>query len=301
MGEPWQWDDDTWRRHVHRVRAGRSLLPTEWPDEARVAVALSFDPDHETIPLRDGQTSPGLLAQGEYGSRVAAPRILRMLERHRMPATFFMPAVAALLHPEEVKGYAAAGHEVAAHGWIHERTTQLPEAAERELAHRSVDALEALTGTRPVGLRTPSWDFSDHTMEIVRDLGLRYDSSLMADDDPYELLADGEPTGVVEIPVEWIRDDAPYFMMERYMSLRPYTPPRAVLDIWRDEFDAAYAEGGLFQLTAHPHIIGHRSRMIVLDQLLAHIAGKPGVWCATHAQVAEYVWGNAPDPRTARP
>lgn len=300
MSEPWQWDEETWRGHVRRVRAGRSLLPKQWPGGARVAVALSFDPDHETIPLRDGETSPGKLAQGEYGSRVAAPRILRMLDRHRTPATFFMPAVSALLHPEEVKEYAAAGHEVAAHGWIHERTTLLPEAAERELAHRSFDTLEALTGTRPVGLRTPSWDFSDHTMAIVRDLGLRYDSSLMADDDPYELIADGEPTGVVEIPVEWIRDDAPYFMMERYSALRPYTPPRAVLEIWRDEFDAAYAEGGVFQLTTHPHIIGHRSRMLVLDQLLAHIAGKPGVWYATHAQIAEYVWRHAPDAEEVR-
>lgn len=293
MSEPWQWEDETWRRHVRRVRAGRSLLPPEWPGGARVAVAVSFDSDHETIPLRDGETSPGRLAQGEYGSRVAAPRILRMLERHRVPASFFMPAVSALLHPEEVKEYAAAGHEVAAHGWIHERTTLLPEPAERDLAHRSLDTLESLTGTRPVGLRTPSWDFSDHTMRIVRDLGLRYDSSLMADDEPYELVADGEPTGVVEIPVEWIRDDAPYLMMERYSGLRPYTPPRAVLDIWRDEFDAAYAEGGLFQLTTHPHIIGHRSRMIVLDRLLAHIAAKPGVWFATHAQVADYVWRHA--------
>lgn len=298
MSEPWQWDEETWRGQVSRVRAGRSLLPKGWPGGARVAVALSFDPDHETIPLRDGETSPGKLSQGEYGSRVATPRILRVLDRHRMPATFFMPAVSALLHPGEVKEYAAAGHEVAAHGWIHERTTLLPEAAERELAERSFDTLEMLTGHRPVGLRTPSWDFSDHTLQIIRELGLRYDSSLMADDDPYELVADGEPTGVVEIPVEWIRDDAPYFMMERYSGLRPYTSPRAVLGIWRDEFDVAYAEGGLFQLTTHPHIIGHRSRMLVLDQLLAHIAGKPGVWCATHAQVAEYVWKHASDGGT---
>ena len=93
----------------------------------------------------------------------------------------------------------------------------------------------------------------------------------MADDEPYELLADGRPTGIVEIPVEWIRDDAPYLMMERYGGLRPYTPPRSLLDIWRDEFDAAHAEGGLFQLTLHPHIIGHRSRLGVLRELLAHI------------------------------
>jgi hypothetical protein len=87
--------------------------------------------------------------------------------------------------------------------------------------------------------RTPSWDFSAATLGIIRELGLRYDSSLMADDEPYVILADGEPTGVVEIPVEWIRDDAPYFSMDRYTAVRPYTPPRGVLIIWRDEFDRA--------------------------------------------------------------
>lgn len=292
--EPWQWPEQTWRGHVEHVRAGRSLFPRTWPGGARAAVAVSFDSDHETIPLRDADVSPGRLAQGEYGSRVGARRILRLLDRYRVPATFFMPAVSALLHTDEVKDYATAGHEVAAHGWIHERTTRLAAGDERDLAYRAVDTLEQLTGTRPVGVRTPSWDFSPQTLAIAREMGLAYDSSLMADDEPYELVEDGEATGIVEIPVEWIRDDAPYFMMDRFTSLRPYTPPRGVLTIWRDEFDAAYAEGGLFQLTMHPHITGHRSRMTILDELLHHIGTHGDVWYATHAQVAEYV-------RTAEP
>lgn len=287
--EPWQWDERTWRGHVQRVRAGRSLRPPTWPDGARVAVALSFDSDHETIPLRDAETSPGKLSQGEYGSRVGARRVLDLLRRRGVPATFFMPAVSAMLHPEEAHGYVEAGHEIGLHGWIHERTMRLQAADERELALRSADALERITGQRPVGLRTPSWDFSDATLGIIRELGLLYDSSLMADDEPYEVLADGEPTGLVEIPVEWIRDDAPYFSMDRYTALRPYTPPRGVLSIWQDEFTRAYAEGGLFQLTMHPHIIGHRSRMAILDELVESIAGHPGVWFATHAQIASYV------------
>lgn len=286
--QPWEWPEATWRRHVERVRAGRSLAPASWPGGARCAVALSFDSDHETPALRDGETSPGRMAQGEYGARVAVPRLLDLLARHRAPASFFLPAVCALLRPDEARAYGAAGHEVGIHGWIHERNTLLPVDTERELQLRSADALERVTGVRPVGIRTPSWDFSAHTLEITREMGLLYDSSLMADDEPYELLADGEPTGVVELPVEWIRDDAPYFMMERFASLRPYTPPRSVLGIWRDEFDAAYAAGGLFQLTLHPHIIGHRSRLVVLDELLAHIAGRPGVWFATHQQVVEH-------------
>ena len=287
--QPWQWEEPTWRGHVDRVRAGRDLTPAAWPGGARVAVALSFDSDHETIPLRDGETRPGKLAQGEYGSRVGAPRILRLLAARGIPATFFMPAVSALLHPDEVRSYADAGHEVAVHGWIHERNMQLDPADERDLAFRAADTLERLAGTRPVGIRTPSWDFSDHTLAITRELGLTYDSSLMAADEPYEIIADGEATGLVEIPVEWIRDDAPYFMMERYASLRPYMRPRGALEIWRDEFDAARADGGLFQLTMHPHIIGHRSRMAVLAELIDHIAAHDDVWFATHAQIADYV------------
>jgi peptidoglycan/xylan/chitin deacetylase (PgdA/CDA1 family) len=188
-----------------------------------------------------------------------------------------------------VTGYVAAGHEVAVHGWIHERNMQLERADELELTGRAMDTLKSLTGVRPVGIRTPSWDFSDNTLGIIRELGLGYDSSLMADDEPYEVLADGERTGLVEIPVEWIRDDAPYFMMDRYTGLRPYTPPRSVLGIWVDEFDAAREEGGLFQLTMHPHVIGHRSRFAVLRELVDHIAGCGDVWFGTHAEVADLV------------
>jgi peptidoglycan/xylan/chitin deacetylase (PgdA/CDA1 family) len=285
---PWQWDEATWRGHVEHVRAGRSLLPG-WPGGARVAVALSFDSDHETIPLRDGDTGPGKLSQGEYGARVGARRILALLADRGIPATFFMPAVSALLHPEEVRRYAAEGHEVAMHGWIHERIETLPPGEERELALRSADVLEKSTGARPRGIRTPSWDFTVATLGIIKELGLEYDSSLMGDDEPYEIVQHGEPSGIVEIPVEWIRDDAVYFPMERYSALRPYASPRSVLSIWIDEFDGAYADRGLFQLTMHPHVIGHRSRMAVLTELVDHMTSRQGVWFATHAQVAQHV------------
>src|SRR5438309_1101906 len=137
--EPWQWDEQTWRGHVQHVRAGRSLAPKSWPGGARVAVALSFDSDHETIPLRDGETSPGKLSQGEFGSRVGAPRILRLLEAHNVRATFFMPAVSALLHPDEVRGYVAGGPEVDRPARVHERNQQLRPEDERELAFRAAD------------------------------------------------------------------------------------------------------------------------------------------------------------------
>ncbi len=292
---PWQWDEPTWRAHVGHLRAGRSLLP-DWPDGARVAVALSFDSDHETIPLRDGETGPGKLSQGEYGSRVGAKRILALLAERGIPATFFMPAVSALLHPDEARRYVAEGHEVGMHGWIHERTATLSAADERDLALRTAEVLEKTTGARPVGIRTPSWDFTPATLAIIRELGLTYDSSLMADDEPYEIVQDGEPSGIVEIPVEWIRDDAVYFPMDRYSALRPYASPRSVLSIWVDEFEGAYADRGLFQLTMHPHVIGHRSRMVVLAELIDHMASRRAVWFATHAQVADYVLTHAGVP-----
>ena len=117
---------------------------------------------------------------------------------------------------------------------------------------------------------------------------LLYDSSLMADDEPYELLEEGEPTGIVELPVEWIRDDAIYFNMDRATSLRPYTAPEALFDIFRRELEAAHAEGGLFLLTMHPHHIGHRSRIWILDEVIRLAKSLGEVWFATHAEIAGY-------------
>jgi peptidoglycan-N-acetylglucosamine deacetylase len=299
--ESWRWPEPRWRAIVERVRAGRSLKPDGWPGGARVAVALSFDSDHESSTLRWGQESPGKLSQGEYGARVAVPRIRRLLHAHDIRASFFVPAVVAKIHPDEQRALVAEGHEIGIHGWIHERNSQLSPAVERELQMRSADALEAITGVRPVGIRTPSWDFSLHTLAISREMGLLYDSSLMADDDPYELLENGEPTGMVELPVEWIRDDAVYFNMDRFSALRPYTPPSGVLEIFRAEFDGAYRESGLFLLTMHPHFIGHRSRMGVLERLIEHIRGHEGVWFATHAQIARYCLEQAGASRDESP
>jgi peptidoglycan/xylan/chitin deacetylase (PgdA/CDA1 family) len=286
--EPWQWPEETWRRMVGRARAGRSLKPASWPEGARCAVAISFDADHETIPLRDGDESPMRISQGQYGNRQGTPRILRLLARESIPATFFYPAVAALLHPDEVRAVAADGHEIGIHSWIHEVNTTLQREAERDLTLRARDVLARASGVEPKGIRTASWDFSVNTLDIIREMNLLYDSSLMADDDPYELEDQGEPTGIVELPPEWIRDDAVYFNMLRFSGLRPYTPPSAVGEIFTAEFDGAWQEGGLFLLTMHPHIIGHRSRLPLLERLIRHIKATGGCWFATHAQVAEW-------------
>ncbi|MCX6552578.1 MAG: polysaccharide deacetylase [Acidobacteria bacterium] len=291
--EPWQWPEEHWRQLVAQVRAGRPLRPSVWPGGARCAVALSFDADHETNELRDGGKSIGRLAWGQYGSRVGVPRILEVLRRHNVPATFFIPAVAALIHPDEPRRVVDAGHEVAIHGWIHELNSALPGPVERDLLLRSADTIERLSGRRPVGLRTPSWDFSPDTLAIEMEMGLLYDSSLMADEDCYELLLAGGPSGVVELPVEWVRDDAAYFIMHRFQSLRPYMPPTGVFDIFRRELDAAWEAGGLFQLTMHPHVIGYRSRIWILEELIRHAVAKTDVWFATHEQVVRHAVAHA--------
>jgi peptidoglycan/xylan/chitin deacetylase (PgdA/CDA1 family) len=193
-----------------------------------------------------------------------------------------------LLYPDEVRRVAAEGHEIGIHSWIHEANTTLPPGAERELTLRAADTLARIAGARPVGMRTASWDFSTDTLAIIREMGLLYDSSLMADDDAYELLDNGEPTGIVELPPEWIRDDAVYYNMVRFSALRPYTPPSAVEEIFRAEFDGAWEEGGLFLLTMHPHVSGHRSRLPVVTRLIAHMKAKGRCWFATHAQVAQW-------------
>ncbi len=288
--KPWEWDLEKIQSMVDKVRAGQNLTPESWPGEARVAVALSFDFDAETNDLRDMNLSPGLFSQGEYSARVSIPRILDLLDKYDIPASFFVPAVSALLHQEEIKAIVSKGrHEVGLHGWIHERNSLLSEDEERELMRKSFDTLRELTGKAPAGIRTPSWDFSLYTLKIIKEMGLIYDSSLMADDRPYELLQDGKPTGIVELPVEWLLDDYPYFGFSRYTSVRPHIQPMDVFSIWAAEFEKSYEEGTLFVLTMHPKYIGHRSRIAMLETLIQYIQSHENVWFATHEDIARYV------------
>ncbi len=187
-----------------RVTAGRRLRPQSWPGGARVAVALSFDVDNMAASLARGDIAPGVLSRGEYGAVDGLPRILRLLDKYKIPASFFIPAVSDLLHPQMIRDILASGrHEVGVHGWIHELLPALnDEAEERRLLERAVAHLTKVIGKRPVGYRAPSWAFSPYTMGQVAKAGFLYDSSLMASDDAYEVLLDGKPTGVIELPIE---------------------------------------------------------------------------------------------------
>jgi len=285
--EPWNWPDEYVFEQVNQVRAGRDLTPESWPGSARVAVLLSYDVDNETVQgLRTGEINIGPLSQGQYGARVALPRIVNLMDEENIPATFFFPAWSLKLAPEQADLIKTSGqHEIGVHGWIHEMNTTLDGPTEARLLRQAIETIEQITGERPTGYRAPSWNHSPNTLEIVRELGFIYESSLMHDDRPYELLLDGEPTGIVELPVEWILDDAPLFnpLGSRYMN------PRDVMQVWIDEFDRAWEEGTMFLLTMHPHVIGHRSRIIALEGLIDHIKTKNGVWFGTHAETALWV------------
>lgn len=284
--EKWTWSVERLEKAVNQVRAGKDLTPMVWPEGGKVAVLLSFDVDNETVAWWEGEPAVSDLSRGEYGSRVALKRVVNMLEKYKVPASFFIPALSLHLAPQmaaEIKRLPR--HEFAVHGWIHERNTEISADKEREMIVNAQKMLTDLTGETPVGYRAPSWNFSAETPKIIQEMKYIYESSMMSDDRPYELVIDGKLTGIVELPVEWILDDAPL--------LDPrgprYSSPRDWLQVQKDEFDVAYEEGTMFLLTMHPHIIGHRSRIVVLDELIRYIQSKPNVWFGTHKEAAEYV------------
>ncbi|QGZ56399.1 polysaccharide deacetylase family protein [Paraburkholderia acidiphila] len=256
-------------------------------------VCLTFDFDAVSIWLSTfKQVSPTPISRGEYGVRVGLPRILAMLARRDVKATFFTPAHTARSFPGAVKALVNSGHEIGLHGLVHESPVGLPVDEERDLLKRSAEVLEQVTGVRPVGYRSPAWDLSESTISLLEEMGLQYDSSLMASDfHPYrarkrdELNEDGFVTGtessIVEFPVAWELDDFPYF---QFLS-RPINPAlRDVDDVykaWKAEFDCAHEEGGVFTLTCHPEIIGRGPRVKMLEKLIEHMQAQEGVTFAT--------------------
>src|SRR6187401_1302115 len=279
---------DQLKAQMFHVSAGKRLKPT-WPNGAKIAVGFSFDVDNATATLSTGTLDYEVLSRGEYGAVDGLPRILRVLDRQQIPASFFIPAASAVLHPKVITDIqnATQKHEIGVHGWIHERLPLLNnEKEEQRLLDQSIETLTKMTGKRPIGYRAPSWKFSGWTMGQVKAAGFLYDSSLMASDDAYELLLDGKPTGVVELPIERILDDSPYFGGNADGS-NPSVGD--VYEVFQSEFDVAYEEGGLYLLTMHPHMMGHRSRAALLERLIQYIKKQPGVWFATHEQIARHV------------
>ncbi|MGM3216481.1 polysaccharide deacetylase family protein [Pseudomonas sp. PhalM4] len=249
---------------------------------------LTFDFDGVAIWMSTfKQVSPTPLSRGEFGANVGMPRLLDVLERCEVAATFFIPAHTASSYPNLVKRIVDGGHEVACHGYLHESPVGLELEEERQLLARSMEVLESVSGIRPIGYRSPAWDLSDNTISLLEEFGLIYDSSLMSNDfEPFyarkgdELtetaFTHGKSSQVLEFPVAWELDDYPYFQF----SPRPLnTGLRLAEDVykaWSAEFDYAHQVNGVFTLTCHPEIIGRGPRIVMLEKLIKHMQ-QPGV------------------------
>jgi peptidoglycan/xylan/chitin deacetylase (PgdA/CDA1 family) len=243
-------------------------------------VLLTFDVDGQSGTLRRNPElagQPSLISMGEFGPNVGVPRILALLKAHALPATFFIPGWVAERHEERVREIAAQGHEIAHHGYMHEPPATLgPDEDEAELLDRASAILERITGSRPLGYRSPSWELSDRTLDLLAERGFVYDSSLMGNDVPYSV---GTPTGpLVELPVHWSLDDVPYNSWSPAAGrTSTLSSPKVVYDAWEWEFEGAYRHCGTLMLTMHPHTTGRHGRMVALERLIEHIKPHSGV------------------------
>jgi peptidoglycan-N-acetylglucosamine deacetylase len=258
----------------------------KWPENKRCAVSLSFDFDGETPYLwrtRNEETHRlGELEQRRFGPRQGIYRILDLLKKYEISASFFIPGWIAEQYPLAVEAIHAGGHEIGLHGFLHERVDQLSLQEVEESIVKGKEAIERIIGPREFGYRSPSWEMTKETFDSLRKHGIIYDSSLMGYDHPYSI------NGIPEIPVQWLLDDAIFY---RYVGSNDSTPPQNpsnVLDIWKREYDGIKQYGGLFLLTMHPWISGRASRLLALEELISYIKRDSEVWWATCEEIAQY-------------
>jgi peptidoglycan-N-acetylglucosamine deacetylase len=255
--------------------------------DPRLSVCLSFDFDATSVWIIEGSTNPAEISRGEFGP-FALPRILEMLRRHEIRSTFFVPGHTAVAYPDHVKAIVADGHEIGHHGWVHEYPPRLDLDREREAFERGLEALDRVVGVLPLIYRCA--EFSVHTIDVLREFGMRYDSSCCgADFTPYYLRQGdkwsttgpyefGETIDLVEMPFSWGLDDFPHLEFSAGWSTEQ-SPPSAVREIWQGEFDYAYAHvpGGMYPLCMHPQVIGRGSRLMMLEGLVEHFESHDGV------------------------
>jgi peptidoglycan/xylan/chitin deacetylase (PgdA/CDA1 family) len=278
----------------------------------RATVCLTFDFDAISIWIGPyGATSPSMISRGEFGV-VGVERILRLLERRGISATFFVTGHTADSYPESVRAIVAAGHEIGHHGYLHENPVTLSPEEERRVLERGLAALDGAAGVRPVGYRSPAWDNSPHTVGLLLEYGFRYESSLMGKDfEPYWCRTGdviqldgpylfGPEVDLVELPVSWHLDDFPHFEYVRLANrLSPgLSAPSKVEEIWRDEFDFMYREvpNGVYTLTMHPQVIGRGHRLMLLERLIEHVSAHEGVRFVTLAEAADAFRASHPPP-----
>jgi len=260
-----------------------------WPKGRRSAVVLSFDFDAESgFIFREPDKARRSLADLEerrFGPRVGVDRILRLLDRLKLRATFFIPGWTVVNHLAPSRRIRDAGHEIGAHGNVHEALGFLDETREKAVLQEQLAILKDQLGVVPAGYRSPSWDVNVWTPALLKAHGFRYDSSLMGNDVPYALETPAGP--LTEIPVQWIMDDAPLFR-HVYGATNAIADPARVLQMWRAEFAAMHRENGCFVLTCHPFISGRASRVQLIEDLVRAMRRQPGVWFTTCEEVAQW-------------
>jgi peptidoglycan-N-acetylglucosamine deacetylase len=279
----------------------------EWPGGANCAASFTFDVDGEAAALAaDPRTARSLsvMTHQAYGPRVGVRRLLGILERARIRSTFFIPGFTADLHPATVRDIAAAGHEIAHHGYHHVKPAGLSLAEQAEQLDRGTDALERLTGQRPVGYRAPMWDLSWEMPGLLAERGFHYDSSLMDDDAPYLLSPgpEGDETPIVEIPIQWALDDwEQYCYLPDVTELGPIQTPQHAIELWRAELEGMRRFGGCWVLTNHPFLSGRPGRAAALEAFISEVSAMPDIWIASLNEIAKHVKLGGTTPRQLMP
>jgi len=263
-----------------------------WPNGAKCAVALSFEYDAESVEWGYSQNIEGAFDIGGFSPGFGVPHILELLNKHNVRGTFFVPAWDAERYPDSIKEIAQKGHEIAAHGYIHENFSKLTPREEKEVFEKAHKILAAITSAPPRGFRAAAYGrpISPKTLSFCRDMGYIYDSSFMDDDKPYQVKIDDKFANITEIPWAWPLNDIS-FMSPPFSSgmslVLPQRKPQWILELWKEEFDSLYEEVGFFNLVVHPRDMGRVSRMPIIENLISYIKGYNNVWFATYSQVAD--------------
>jgi peptidoglycan/xylan/chitin deacetylase (PgdA/CDA1 family) len=260
-----------------------------WPHGARAACAFTFDLDAETLWMARGVSEPVTLSQGAFGVREALPRILDLLRAAELHASFFIPAWVIEHYPDAVKAIVAGGHEVGCHGDVHEKVSDLDAAQEEAILTRSIEVVTKHAGRRPAGYRAPAWQLSPRTIGLLARHGFDYSSNMMDRLRPY-LHPAAHGRAIVEIPVSWVLDDAPFFM---FTGQRAIQAPGPVLQGWLTELDGIVEVGGVATFTFHPQIIGRPSRFACLRELVEYARHTPRLWIARLDEIAAHARAGA--------